>query len=122
LIVVDTSVWIDHFRQSDPELVAVLQAGEVLIHPFVIGELACGNLGNRANILALLSALPAAPVATHDEALDLIDARGLMGHGIGYLDVHLLASVMLAGSATLWTRDRRLSTAAAQALVACKET
>jgi hypothetical protein len=109
VILVDTSVWIDHLRRGEPRLVVVLDAGEVLLHPFVLGELACGNLARRNEVLALLRDLPQAPVATDDEALDFIDRRQLMGRGIGYVDVHLLASVFLVGAARLWTRDKRLS-------------
>jgi predicted nucleic acid-binding protein len=109
MILVDTSVRIDHFRKSGPELIAALDSGQVLIQPFVVGELACGNLNNRVELLSLLRALPPAPVATDSEALGFIDRHELMGRGIGYLDVHLLASVALAGPAWLWTRDKRLA-------------
>ena len=112
MILVDTSVWIDHLRQGEPELVRALEAHQVLAHPFVVGELACGNLKDRATFLRWLRALPEAPVATESEALAFIDRRALMGRGIGYLDVHLLASVALAGDATLWTRDKRLGAVA----------
>jgi predicted nucleic acid-binding protein len=114
MILVDTSIWIDHLRQSDPGLVAALEGMQVLVHPFVVGELACGNLKNRAEILRLLRALPQAPIATDDEALTFIDGRGLIGRGIGYIDVHLLASVALYGAATLWTRDKRLAAVAGE--------
>jgi predicted nucleic acid-binding protein len=109
MILVDTSVWIDHLRRGDPALIAALEAGRVLMHPFVVGELACGNLRNRVELLSLLRDLPPAPVATDAEALGFIDRHGLMGRGIGYLDVHLLASVALATPARFWTRDRRLA-------------
>jgi predicted nucleic acid-binding protein len=112
MMLVDTSVWIDHLRKSEPALIAALEAGQVLMHPFVVGELACGNLSNRVELLSLLYDLPPAPVATDAEALGFIDRRELMGRGIGYLDVHLLASVALAGTARLWTRDKRLATVA----------
>jgi hypothetical protein len=115
LILVDTSVWVDHLRRGTPVLTAVLQRGGVLMHPFVLGELACGNLKNRGNVLQLLGDLPQAPIATDPEALDFIERRTLMGRGIGYIDVHLLASVALAGSAQLWTRDKRLAAVAAPA-------
>ena len=82
------------------------------MHPFVLGELACGNLENRAEVLRLLRDLPSAPTAKDREALDFIERRVLMGRGIGYIDVHLLASVALDGAARLWTRDRRLTAAA----------
>jgi hypothetical protein len=113
MILVDTSVWVDHLRSNDSALISALQAGTVLTHPFVVGELACGNLKNRGEVIALLQDLPAAPVATHAEALAFIEARSLMGRGIGYIDIHLLASAALAGDTRLWTRDRRLAGVAA---------
>ena len=112
MILVDTSVWIDHLRKDEPALARALDAGLVLVHPFVVGELACGNLKGRAEFLELLRAMPQAPVATDAEALGFIDGRALMRRGIGYLDVHLLASVALAGAATLWSRDQRLAAVA----------
>jgi predicted nucleic acid-binding protein len=112
VILVDTSVWVDHLRRPEPTLVAALDAGQVLMHPFILGEIACGNLRHRANVLALMRELPPAPVATEKEALDFIDRRSLMGQGIGYIDVHLLASVVLSGTARLWTRDKRLAVVA----------
>ena len=108
MILVDTSVWIDHLRSGDSELAIALDAREVLTHPFVIGELACGNLSRREAILGLLRALPAAQMATEDEVLDFIERRNLMGRGIGYVDVHLLASITLTAGVKLWTRDKRL--------------
>ena len=113
MILVDTSVWVDHLRDGTPALAAALEQGRVLTHPFVLGELACGNLKNRGEVLQLLGELPAAPMATDPEALDFIERRALMGRGIGYVDVHLLASVALAGTAQLWTRDKRLAAVAA---------
>jgi predicted nucleic acid-binding protein len=112
VILVDTSVWVDHLRGSDVRLAAALEAGEVLVHPFVIGEIACGNVGNRAEILHLLGSMPQAPTATNSEALGFIERHSLMGRGIGYVDVHLLAAAVLAGTAALWTRDQRLAAAA----------
>ena len=112
MILVDTSVWIDHLHAGEPELSEALEGGGVLMHPFVLGELACGNLENRAEVLQLLGHLPQAPTAKDPEALDFIECRVLMGRGIGYIDVHLLASVALDGAARLWTRDRRLAAAA----------
>jgi predicted nucleic acid-binding protein len=109
VILVDTSVWIDHLRKGEPALIAALETGQVLMHPFVVGELACGSLDNRTELLSLLRDLPQAPVATDAEALGFIERHALMGRGIGYLDVHLLASVALAGRARLWTRDKRLA-------------
>ena len=112
MILVDTSVWVDHFNRSDRGLAAVLEAGQVIMHPFVLGELACGVLPKRALVLRSLTELPAAPVATDEEARMYIERHALMGRGIGYVDVHLLASVTLEGTARLWTRDRRLATVA----------
>jgi predicted nucleic acid-binding protein len=110
VILVDTSVWVDHLRQGIPLLGDLLTAGEVLTHPFVIGELACGNLTNRAEILKLLTSLPSVRVATHAEALHLVEAHRLHGRGLGWIDVHLLASALLS-QAALWTRDRSLHAA-----------
>jgi predicted nucleic acid-binding protein len=112
VILVDTSVWIDHLRGSVPILVTALVEGRVLMHPYVVGELACGNLRNRAEVLSLLRDLPRTPVATEDEALTFIDRHALMGQGIGYIGVHLLAAVALAGTARLWTREKRLAVVA----------
>lgn len=112
MLLVDTSVWIDHLRAADDELVAALDAGQVLIHPFVIGEIALGSLRQRAVVLELLSALPAAAVAHDDEVMAFIERHTLHGSGIGFLDAHLLASARLTPAAQLWTRDRRLLSAA----------
>ena len=109
MILVDTSVWIDHLRGGDDRLVALLDRSEVLTHPFVIGELACGNLRQRRRVLGLLDGLPRVPVATDSEVLSFIERHGLMGRGIGYLDAHLLAATSLAGQARIWTRDKRLN-------------
>ena len=107
MILVDTSVWIDHLRRGDAHLMATLLAGHVLIHPCVIGEIACGTLRERGQVLDLLRSLPLSPVALEDEVLFFIEQYALMGRGIGYVDIHLLASAQLAG-ARLWTRDKRL--------------
>ena len=115
MILVDTSVWVDHLRSGEPTLVALLGTGRVLTHPFIIGELACGNLRNREEVLSRLRGLPGALAVTDEEALLFIDRHRLMGRGIGYVDVHLLAAVTLVGDARLWTRDKRL-TAIASAL------
>ena len=112
MILVDSSVWVAHLRTNESALVELLNTGRVLSHPFVFGELACGNLKNRKAVLSLLQDLPAAPVATDEEALFFIDSHGLMGRGIGYVDTHLLASVSLAGTGLLWTRDKRLNAVA----------
>jgi predicted nucleic acid-binding protein len=112
MILVDTSVWVDHFRRGTPLLARALESSDVLMHPFVLGEIACGNLSNRSEILRLLGDLPLAPVAADVEVLAFIESHALMGRGIGYVDVHLLASIVLAGNAQVWTRDRRLAAVA----------
>jgi predicted nucleic acid-binding protein len=109
MILVDTSVWIDHLRATETGLVAALNAEQVLMHPFVVGELACGNLKNRQEILSLLRNLPSAPIATQDQVLELIDRHRLMGLGIGFIDAHLLTATTLASPARIWTRDKRLA-------------
>ena len=113
MILVDTSVWVDHLRSGDPGLVALLERAAVLMHPFVTGEIACGSLRDRKSLLELLHDLPEAVVATDDEAMQFIERHRLYGKGIGYVDVHLLASVALTGGATIWTRDRKLRQTAA---------
>ena len=110
MVLVDTSVWVDHLRQNVPQLGDLLEAGEVTTHPFVIGELACGNLANRGEILALLSALPLVQIVTHSEAMHVVDTNSLHGRGMGWVDVHLLASARLS-RVSIWTRDRRLQAA-----------
>ncbi len=112
MILVDTSVWVDHLRRGDAELVDLLERGQVLMHPFVVGEIACGSLSDRDLTLELLLQLPMAAVAEPDEALGFIELRGLHGKGIGYVDIHLLASTALTAGSTLWTRDKRLHDAA----------
>jgi hypothetical protein len=109
VILVDTSVWIDHLRTGDLVLGGLLDRAAVLGHVFVRGELACGNLRRRDEILALLADLPQALVATDAEVLELIERHRLMGRGIGYVDAHLLAATLLTGGASLWTRDLRLA-------------
>ena len=121
MILVDTSVWIDHLRRGDAHLMATLLAGHVLIHPWVIGEIACGTLRERGQVLDLLRSLPLSPVALEDEVLFFIEQYALMGRGIGYVDIHLLASAQLAG-ARLWTRDKRLAVVANELGVAYIET
>jgi predicted nucleic acid-binding protein len=108
VILADTSVWIDHLRKGVPDLAGLLQNGQVLTHPFVIGELALGHLKQRAAILGALQNLPLATVAHADEVLNVIDLWALFGLGIGYIDAHLLAAVPLSPGTLLWTRDKRL--------------
>ena len=109
MILVDTSVWVDHLRSGNARLASLLEDTQVTTHPFVIGELACGNLANRAGILSLLQKLPQVPAATDTEVLYFIEQQQLMGRGIGYVDAHLLAATALAGRSGLWTLDRRLA-------------
>jgi predicted nucleic acid-binding protein len=108
VILVDTSLWVDHFRSGSRELVEALTDGEVLGHPHVAGELACGNLRNRSVVLQLLRDLPQAVVAAEDEALQCIETNRLHGRGLGWTDVHLLASALLT-PARLWTLDGALA-------------
>jgi predicted nucleic acid-binding protein len=109
---VDTSVWVDHLRSGDAQLAGLLERGGVVMHPFVIGEIACGSLTHRSAILELLQELPTAAVAESEEVLGFIERHALHGKGIGYVDAHLLASVALTQGASLWTRDKRLQVAA----------
>jgi predicted nucleic acid-binding protein len=113
VILVDSSVWIDHFRSSSRELSAVLQDMRVVCHPFVIGELACGYLPNRDVVFGLMSRLPLAVVASDSEARELVERHCLAGTGLGWVDVHLLASARLS-RVGLWTRDKALQRAAAR--------
>jgi predicted nucleic acid-binding protein len=108
VILIDTSVWVDHLRVSDKALVGLLDTGMVLAHPFVIGELALGNLRQREIVLNALADLPQASVATDAEVLHFIRRHALFGCGIGYIDAHLLAAAQLTAGAELWTNDKRL--------------
>ena len=117
-VLLDTSVWIDHLRSGDALVTELLEAGEVLAHAFVIGELALGHLSRRTEILGLLGALPRAPIATAEELLVFINRHRLAGRGIGYVDAHLLASAFLHPGLRLLTRDRRLHEAASALHVA----
>ncbi len=107
MILADTSVWVDHLRKGNERLAGFLNEGVVLCHPFIIGELACGNLKNRDEILGMLAALPSIPVAEHDEVLDFISRHKFQGKGIGLIDAHLLASTCLA-KCRIWTLDKSL--------------
>lgn len=111
MILVDTSVWVDHLRAGDSRLAALLENGQVLSHPFVLGELACGNLRRRAEFLTLLAALPRLPALATEDVMMFIDNHRLMGKGLGWVDAHLLAAAV-ASRETLWTKDRRLAEAA----------
>jgi predicted nucleic acid-binding protein len=108
MILADTSIWIDHFRRSDSRLARFLDHGDVVMHPFVLGELALGYVPKIAEMIKDLRALPKAAVADTDEVLEFVAHRALSGSGIGYVDAHLLASAALAPETLLWTRDKRL--------------
>jgi predicted nucleic acid-binding protein len=111
MVLVDTSIWISHLRDGHPGLKELLFEGKVVCHPFIIGELACGNLQNRREILTLFKALPMAIQAEHEEVLRFIETHKLMGMGLGYIDVHILASALLTG-VSVWTQDNPLKKAA----------
>lgn len=112
MILVDTSVWIHHFRTGNEQLRSLLDEEQVFCHPFIAGELACGTLRNRHEVLSLLRVLPQARVLEHEEVLHFLDGRHLYGCGLGWVDAHLLASALLTGC-TLWTLDKPLRRAAA---------
>jgi predicted nucleic acid-binding protein len=113
VVLIDTSVWISHFREGQPVLIDLLSEGLVVMHPFVSGELACGNLKNRAVILSDLAALPAAKRASEREVMSLIEERRLWGRGLGWVDVHLLAAALIS-NCRLWTLDKKLGSAATE--------
>ncbi|MYH89616.1 MAG: type II toxin-antitoxin system VapC family toxin [Gammaproteobacteria bacterium] len=112
MILVDTSVWIDHLRHGNETLKSLLTQQRVCIHPMMIGELACGNLHNRDQLLGLWNDLPGVPEASHEEVMIFLARRRLADRGIGYIDVHLLASAKLQSGTRIWTGDRRLAEAA----------
>jgi predicted nucleic acid-binding protein len=111
MVLVDTSVWVEHLRKKEDRLAGLLNDGQVACHPFIIGELACGHLKNRSEILTLLKVLPSCPWVEHDEIFNFIDINRLTGLGLGYIDMSLLASAALSGM-NLWTIDRRFQHAA----------
>ena len=113
MVLVDTSIWVTHLRQGSRQLEKLLMDAEVMCHPFIIGELACGNLKNRNEIISLLQSLPMAPAVEFDELLFFIDRNHMMGKGVGFVDVHLLASAQLAG-VLLWTAEKKLKSSADQ--------
>jgi predicted nucleic acid-binding protein len=119
MVLVDTSVWVTHFREGNSHLADLLNDGWVLSHPLIIGELACGNLKDRAVILSFLRLLPMSLEADHEEVLSFIENHRLMGKGLGYVDVHLMASAALTG-VPLWTFDKRLDQAAASLIIKYK--
>ena len=108
MVLVDTSVWVSHLRDGNNELANLLNEGRVLCHPFIIGELACGNLKDRAIILSFLQWLPMSIEAEHEEVFYFIENNRLMGKGIGYVDAHLIASAVLTGI-PIWTLDKKLA-------------
>ena len=112
MILTDSSIWIDHFRKPDVHLSRLFAHAQVLMHPYVIGELALGNFKDREIALRLLREQPTASLAGHDEVMDLIKAMCLYGRGIGYVDAHQIASIFLMPGSSLWTRDKRLAAAA----------
>lgn len=118
MVLADTSVWIDHLRRADDRLRRLLDDGAIAGHPFVLGEIALGNLRQRKLILQLLADLPAAIQAADDEVLRVIEAHELAGEGIGYVDAHLIASTLLTPDARLWTRDKRLKAVATRLALA----
>lgn len=119
MILADTSVWVDHLRAGDRTMDGLLRGGQVAMHPFVLGEVALGHLSPRAGILGMLQSLPSAELAENDEVLQFVDRYQLFATGLGYVDVHLLTAAALSFS-SLWTRDKRLRTAAEKLGVAAK--
>jgi predicted nucleic acid-binding protein len=113
MVLVDTSVWVLHLRGGKSGLEWLLDGARVACHPFIIGEIACGNLKNRAEILSLLQTLPVTKLAEHEEVMRFIEDHGLMGRGLGYIDVHLLASALLSG-VPIWTLDKQLDAISAE--------
>ena len=118
MILVDTSVWIDHLHKTDATLGRLLEDQQVVMHPFVFGELACGRVKRRTEFLDLLSDLPPSPILSHEEALGFLERRRLTARGISWIDVHLLGSAMLADAGVLWTRDKRLLAIASELRIA----
>ena len=107
MVLVDTSVWVEHLRSGNVGLENLLNEGRVVCHLFIVGELACGNLSNRAEILSLLQALPLVNHAEHEEVMHFIESYSLMGRGLGYIDMHLIASALLT-KVPIWTLDKKL--------------
>jgi predicted nucleic acid-binding protein len=120
VILPDTSIWVDHFRATDPDLSALLTQNRVAVHPFVVGEMALGNVRNRATVLGWMEILPKVDMATSDEVLFLIQKHGLGGSGLGLIDAHLLASALLTPGLKIWTRDKKLDASAGRMGVAAR--
>ena len=114
MILLDASIWIDHVRAADGGVLALLEGGKVLCHPFVVGEVGLGNFRGRDAFLVELNKLPAAEIASHREVIQLVERHRLFGRGIGYVDAHLLAAAFLTSDAKLWTRDKGLKEAASK--------
>ncbi len=114
MILVDTSIWIDHLHRADPGLVRILEEGLVVTHPMIVGELALGSLRDRRQVIGLLTALPHVNTSNHDECLHFVEANGLHGRGLSLVDAHLLASARLTPETKIWTRDKRLATVATE--------
>ena len=112
MILADTSVWIDHLRKGDPMLATLLNSGQIVMHPYVLGELALGHIRQRAAVLNALQSMPRAKIAREDEVMFVIERWSFAGMGIGYVDAHLLAAIPLSPGSLLWTRDKRLRTVA----------
>jgi predicted nucleic acid-binding protein len=118
VILVDTSVWVDHLHSSDPRLIWLLETSQVLAHPMVVGELSLGGIRERRRVIDSVNGLPQSEVALHDEVMILVEQRLLFGKGLSLVDAHLLASVILTHGARLWTADKRLREAATELSVA----
>ena len=122
MTLIDSSIWIGHLRASDEILADLIERGQILTHPFVIGEIALGAIRNRDVVLEELEKLPSVPIADHAEVMSLIEGYRLYGRGVGYVDAHLLAAVRVWRGATLWTRDRRLLAVAEEMRIAVRLT
>lgn len=120
MYLVDTSVWINHFRSANTPLTECLTNDLVACHPFIIGELALGSLKNRMTIITILNDLPHAPVADNSEVMAMIETRHIYSQGIGFIDAHLLASAMISGDLRIWTADKRLATLAGELNIAAR--
>jgi predicted nucleic acid-binding protein len=120
VILADSTVWIDHVREANAVLCGLLLAERVLVHPFVVGEVALGHIRNRVDVLRELRRLPAAPVARDDEVAAFIECERLFGQGLSYIDIHLLAAVRLLPETQLWTRDKRLAAVAERLSIAAR--
>lgn len=113
MVLVDTSVWISHLRHSNSRLQKLLNEGRVVSHPFIIGELACGNLSNRTEIISLMQSLPMLEAVEDEELLIFIEHNKMMGQGLGFVDIHLMAAAVMA-DIPLWTQDKKLKLACSQ--------